>query len=87
MGPPTVFPPFQIDAPEVTAGEPLDVKMVVEQTGTFQAYTVLYMPNGGLAQWLPLAGVDFANSSEAFELTGEAYTHPTDIVLEMAAAE
>ncbi len=84
MGPPDVFPPFQVDMPELEPGQTFTAKMTVEDTGTFQAYTVLYMPNGGLAQWAPKAEIDFSNASEPFELTGEAYNHSADVVLEIA---
>ena len=84
-GPPSVYPPFRMDTPEVTPGEALEVKMSVEETGTYQAYTVLYMPNGGLKQWVPMAGVDYSSATAPFELTGDAYSHEAEIVLELAA--
>ena len=84
MGPPNVFPPYRVDTPDVAPGDILDVKMTVMETGTYQAYTVLYMPNGGLQQWMPKAGVDFEFGTEPFELTGDAYTHGSEIALELA---
>ncbi len=82
-GPPNIFPPYQLDMPSLEAGETFRAKITItpEQQGTYQAYVVLYMPNGGLAQWVPMAGVDYGVNSEPFDLTGPAYTHETELVL------
>ena len=83
MAPPTIFPPHAVVAPTLVAGETYRSKQTIpaDKQGTYQAYIVLYMPDGGLESWIPVAGVDYAVSSEAFDLTGPAFTYATELVL------
>ena len=83
LGPPTIFPPHAIEAPTFEAGQTYRSKQTIpaDKQGMYQAYIVLYMPDGGLESWIPVAGVDYTVSSEAFDLTGPAYTHATELVL------
>lgn len=83
LGPPDVFPPFSIDAPELTPGEPLEIMMDANASGTYQVYVVAYMPGGGLASWQALAGVDYVGRSEAIELSGKGLTIEEPISLEI----
>ena len=83
MGPPDVFPPFSADEPKITPGGTLEVILDAEATGTYQVYTALYMPGGGLLSWRPESGVDYVGTSAPITLNGDGLTltDPIPLVL------
>ena len=92
MTPPSIFPPYQVKeedltALNLTAGMVHTFKLTdVTATGSYLPYIVLYMPEGGLASWMPLAGVDYVVSGDtAIALDGKAKT--IDGVWELTVAE
>ena len=92
MTPPSIFPPFQVADEALTAlgltgGMEHTFKMPgITDTGDYFVYVVLYMPDGGLATWQPLAGTDYVTeSAEPITLTGQALN--IDGVWELTLAE
>ena len=84
LGPPDVFPPYSVDAPEVTPGETMKVILDANATGVHQIYAVLYMPGGGAASWQPLSGVDHVGTSAPIPLDGSGMVLDEPIVFELA---
>jgi len=84
MGPPDVFPPFSLEAPELVAGEDLELVLDVNATGDHQIYAVLYMPGGGAASWQPMSGVDHVGTSAAIPLDGSGLILDEPIAFELA---